>query len=78
VSTLSPVRTRAPVRARSKPGVLRRIPTAAWVCALVAFVSAACWSFITPPFQVPDEPAHFAYVQQLAETGKLPTSGAEQ
>jgi 4-amino-4-deoxy-L-arabinose transferase-like glycosyltransferase len=26
-----------------------------------------------PPFQVPDEPAHFAYVQQLAETGSLPT-----
>ena len=44
---------------------------------LIAFLSAACWSFITPPFQVPDEPAHFAYVQQLAETGKLPTSGAE-
>ncbi len=45
---------------------------------LVAFLSAACWSFITPPFQVPDEPAHFAYTQQLAETGQLPTSGAER
>lgn len=44
---------------------------------LVAFLSAACWSFITPPFQVPDEPAHFAYVQQLAETGRLPSSGVE-
>jgi 4-amino-4-deoxy-L-arabinose transferase-like glycosyltransferase len=29
---------------------------------------------ITPPFQVPDEPAHFAYVQQLAQTRTLPTS----
>jgi hypothetical protein len=58
--------------------VLRRIPTAAWTCMLVAFLSAACWSFITPPFQVPDEPAHFAYAQQLAETGRLPTSGGER
>jgi Predicted membrane protein (DUF2142) len=56
---------------------LRRIPSAAWICMLVAFLSAACWSFITPPFQVPDEPAHFAYAQQLAETGRLPTSNEE-
>jgi hypothetical protein len=55
----------------------RRVPRAGWICMLVAFLSAACWSFITPPFQVPDEPAHFAYVQQLAETGRLPTSNAE-
>jgi 4-amino-4-deoxy-L-arabinose transferase-like glycosyltransferase len=57
---------------------LRRLPRAAWICALAAFLSAACWSFITPPFQVPDEPAHFAYAQQLAETGRLPTSGGER
>jgi 4-amino-4-deoxy-L-arabinose transferase-like glycosyltransferase len=51
-------------------------PTAAWVCALVAFLNGACWSLITPPFQVPDEPSHFAYVQQLAETRTLPTSAS--
>jgi 4-amino-4-deoxy-L-arabinose transferase-like glycosyltransferase len=45
---------------------------------LVAFLNAACWSLITPPFQVPDEPAHFAYTQQLAETGKLPTARSDQ
>jgi Predicted membrane protein (DUF2142) len=56
---------------------LRRVPRAAWVCALVAFLNAACWSVISPPFEVPDEPSHFAYVQRLAETGKLPTSSAE-
>jgi 4-amino-4-deoxy-L-arabinose transferase-like glycosyltransferase len=44
---------------------------------LVACLNAACWSFITPPFQVPDEPAHFAYVKQLAETSRLPKSGGE-
>ncbi len=27
---------------------------------------------MTPPFQAPDEQDHFAYVQQLAETGKAP------
>ncbi len=57
---------------------LRRVPRAAWVCALVAFLNAACWSVISPPFENPDEPSHFAYVQRLAETGKLPTSSAEK
>jgi 4-amino-4-deoxy-L-arabinose transferase-like glycosyltransferase len=54
---------------------LLRVPAQAWVCALVAFLSAASWSLLTPPFQVTDEPSHFAYVQLLAETGRLPTSG---
>jgi Predicted membrane protein (DUF2142) len=47
-------------------------------CALVAAINAACWSLITPPFQVPDEPDHFAYAQQLAETGRLPRSSGKQ
>jgi len=55
---------------------LRRVPSAAWTCGVVACVSAVCWSIITPPFQVPDEPDHVAYVQDLAETGRLPTSSA--
>jgi len=58
------------------PSALRRIPRAAWICALIAALNAACWSIITPPFQAPDEPAHFAYVQQIAETGRLPTSAS--
>jgi hypothetical protein len=53
---------------------LRRIPTAARLCALVACLNAVAWSLITPPFQVPDEPEHVAYVKDLAETGHLPTS----
>ena len=40
----------------------------------MAILNAVCWSLITPPFQVPDEPSHFAYVKQLAETHTLPTS----
>jgi 4-amino-4-deoxy-L-arabinose transferase-like glycosyltransferase len=42
------------------------------VCALLAFLNAVCWSILAPPFQSPDEPDHFAYVQQLAENGHLP------
>jgi hypothetical protein len=55
----------------------RRLPTAAWVCILIAVVNGVCWSVIVPPFQMPDEPAHFAYVQHLAETGHLPSSSGE-
>jgi 4-amino-4-deoxy-L-arabinose transferase-like glycosyltransferase len=57
---------------------VRRVPRAAWVCALVACLNAVCWSILTPPFQVPDEPDHFAYVKQLAETGHLPSANAEE
>ena len=52
---------------------LRRVPTAAWVCALAAFLNALTWSLIVPLFQVPDEPAHVAYAQYVAESGKAPS-----
>lgn len=55
---------------------LARIPPAARVCALLAVLNAVCWSLITPPFQAPDETDHFAYVQQLAENGRLPEAEA--
>jgi 4-amino-4-deoxy-L-arabinose transferase-like glycosyltransferase len=41
-------------------------------CFALALVNAIVWSLIVPPFQVPDEPSHFAYAQYLAETGKPP------
>ncbi len=53
---------------------LRRIPRAAWICAVAACINAVCWSILMPPFQVADEPSHFAYTQQLAENNQLPTS----
>ena len=37
--------------------------------AAVAVVLAA-WALFVPPFQVPDENAHFAYVQSLVENGE--------
>ncbi len=84
---LQPTRRAAPRRlraARARAGTVlrglsravRAVPRAAWTCALIATVSAACWSLITPPFQAPDEPSHFAYVVYLAETGKLPQSAS--
>jgi hypothetical protein len=50
-------------------------PTRVALCvALAAALNAACWSVVTPPFQVGDEPSHFAYVKQVAETGTPPQS----
>ncbi|MCD6727429.1 MAG: DUF2142 domain-containing protein [Solirubrobacteraceae bacterium] len=42
---------------------------AAWV-ALLTFLHAGCWALVSPPFQTPDEPEHFVYMQYFAETGK--------
>jgi Predicted membrane protein (DUF2142) len=67
-------------RWQRSPGTRRarlvgQVPRAACSCALVACLNAVCWSLITPPFQVPDEPSHFAYVQLLAEQRELPAAG---
>src|SRR5205085_1578388 len=53
-------------------GAFRRVPLAAWLCALVAFGNATAWALLNPPIEVPDEHAHIYYVQQLAETGQVP------
>ena len=52
----------------------RSVPRAGWVCALVAFMTGVCWSFVTPPFHVPDETTHFSYIQYFAENGKPPNN----
>lgn len=67
-----PTTSSLPLRARE---TLRRIPRAAWICAVIACLNAAGWSLITPPLQIPDEQSHFAYTQQLAENQRLPISG---
>jgi hypothetical protein len=56
---------------------LRRVPTAAWICALIAFLNAASWSLIVPPFQGKDEADHFAYVVDLVENHVLPENGQQ-
>jgi hypothetical protein len=50
--------------------MIRVSPLAALLAA--ALVLGVAWAFITPPFQAPDENAHFGYVQSLVETGDLP------
>ncbi len=57
--------------------ILAGVPRAAWICVAVACINAVCWSLISPPFQITDEPSHFAYVEHLATTGTLPTSNEE-
>jgi 4-amino-4-deoxy-L-arabinose transferase-like glycosyltransferase len=59
------------------PAALRGVPRAAWVCALIALLNASAWALIVPPFQGKDEADHFAYVEQLAESGTLPENGHE-
>jgi 4-amino-4-deoxy-L-arabinose transferase-like glycosyltransferase len=44
----------------------------------IACLNAAAWSIVIPPFQISDEPDHFAYVQQLAESGRLPDASASR
>jgi Predicted membrane protein (DUF2142) len=65
-------RWRSPGTRARLPALVRRLPTAAWVCALIACLNGIGWSILTPVFQAPDEQDHVTYVQQLAETGTLP------
>ncbi len=65
-------------RAARLSAAARRVGTAAWICALLATLNAVAWSLITPPFQVPDEQAHFAYVEQLARGHSLPSSSSQE
>lgn len=57
---------------RSALAFVWRVPKAARACFLIAFVNAVIWGLVVPPFQVPDEIAHFGYAQYLAQTGAPP------
>src|SRR5918999_3265196 len=51
---------------------LPRVPAPlAWLLGAVALAGVA-WAFVVPPWQVPDEDAHFAYVQTIAELERRP------
>lgn len=49
-----------------------RLPSALWVCVLLAILNSATWAVTTPSFQVIDEIVHTGYVQYFAESGSLP------
>jgi 4-amino-4-deoxy-L-arabinose transferase-like glycosyltransferase len=55
---------------------IRSLPRSALICALIAFASAVVFAAIVPPFQVPDEPEHYAYTEYLAQSGRLPHAAA--
>jgi hypothetical protein len=42
--------------------------------AVIAFGNAFVWSLVTPPFQPPDEVAHYAYAESIVERGDLPST----
>lgn len=50
----------------------RRVPLPLTLLLLVVALFGTAWSLLTPAWQVPDEIAHFAYVQTIAENGRLP------
>jgi hypothetical protein len=70
-------RTLAPDQAPGMLGfdlraALRRVPRAAWICALIALLNATAWGIITPLFQGKDEIDNYSYVEYLSAAGKLP------
>ena len=52
---------------------LRRVPRPLAMILIAALLQSLAWDVALPPFQGPDESAHFAIVQHLAETGSLPS-----
>ncbi|UUY04117.1 DUF2142 domain-containing protein [Svornostia abyssi] len=55
-----------------------RVSGQVWLVGAVAALMGTAWATLTPLFQVPDETAHFAYVQYLAETGRMPDGSTDQ
>ena len=50
------------------------------VAVLIAFVvlKGLFWSMLVPPLEAPDEPAHAAYAEFMAEFGRIPQRGVPQ
>ena len=58
----------------ARPRALRQVSVSRPLAVLlvVALVEALAWVTVMPPFQGPDEAAHFDYTQNLAENGQKP------
>lgn len=58
------------------PSVNRQRRVAVWLLLAVIVIAylivTALFAVRTPPWQVPDEPAHYHYIAQLAQTGLIP------
>ena len=59
--------------ASSSPPTRRARALLVLAFALAAFIHANLWGQIVPPWQVPDEIAHFEYVHLLTRLGRRPT-----
>ena len=65
--------------APERAGLRRLAPPRSLAALLVIVVSIGLtWSLLVPPWQTPDELAHFAYAQSLAETFTLPGQPGRQ
>lgn len=51
---------------------MRRVPAPLLALLAIAFLVGTAWSVVNPAFQTPDEAAHVAYAQSLAERQSLP------
>ena len=51
----------------------RRLPAGLGTLLVMVAIVGIVWALVLPPWQAPDENSHFAYVQSVAETLKLPT-----
>ena len=60
-------------RALASPGVrrLRLHPALGSLLVVVLFFGLA-WVFLVPPWQAPDEPQHFSYIETLGENHRVP------
>jgi 4-amino-4-deoxy-L-arabinose transferase-like glycosyltransferase len=65
-------RRAAPDRRGARPSRPPRPPTALLFLLGATLLLGSGWALFLPPFQAPDETAHVAYVQSLAERGDLP------
>ena len=79
LSRMAPSAIRARARGRSPRaaadhfvGKARTVPRPLAALLAMATIQVVAWILVLPPFQGPDEEAHFAYVQHLAETGERP------
>jgi 4-amino-4-deoxy-L-arabinose transferase-like glycosyltransferase len=52
-----------------------RLPVALRWLLLAVTLTGVAWALVVPAWQVPDEDAHYAYVQTIAERGRLPERG---
>jgi hypothetical protein len=69
----------AQAAAPERVGLRRLTPPKSLAALLIIVVSVGlAWALIVPPWQTPDELAHFGYVQSLAENFAIPSSAGGQ